>query len=46
MAAFGDRLRWRVLVARAMAADFSWDRSVREYVALFERAIAVRRERG
>ena len=46
MAAFGDRLRWRVLVARAMAADFSWDRSVREYVALFERAIAIRRERG
>ncbi len=46
MAAFRDRPRWRVLVARAMAADFSWERSVREYVALFERAIAIRGERG
>jgi len=46
LAAFGDRRRWRALVARAMVADFSWDRSVREYVALFERAITIRRERG
>jgi starch synthase len=46
MAAFRDRPRWRVLMARAMGADFSWERSVREYVALFERAIAIRGERG
>jgi glycogen synthase len=27
-----------------MAADFTWDHSVREYVALYERAIALRRQ--
>jgi len=27
----------------AMAQDFSWERSAREYVAVYERAIAIRR---
>ena len=31
--------RWRELQKRAMIKDFSWNRSAREYIALFKRAI-------
>jgi starch synthase len=40
LAAWKDREAWRGLVERAMAQDFSWDRSAREYVALYRRAMA------
>jgi starch synthase len=30
---------WPRMITSAMAADFSWERSAREYVALYERAI-------
>jgi starch synthase len=33
---------WRQLVRRCMAADFSWDRSARKYVDLYQRALAVK----
>jgi starch synthase len=42
LTAMADSARWRQIQARAMAADFSWPRSAREYVALYERAIAWR----
>ena len=38
LSAFGDRPGWRRLVGNGMAKDFSWDRSAREYVALYGRA--------
>lgn len=34
---------WRALVAKAMRANFSWDRSTREYEELYEQAIEHRR---
>jgi starch synthase len=40
--AFRERKLWRGLVERGMSADFSWDRSAREYVAVYERAAAER----
>jgi starch synthase len=36
---FPDRSAWKALMQRAMASDFSWDRSAREYVALYRRAL-------
>ena len=35
MAAFHDRARWSAIVARAMAADFSWRRPALDYVAAY-----------
>ena len=43
LAARGDRARWRRIVARGMAEDWSWDRSAGEYVRFYELA---RAERG
>ena len=34
---FRDGARWRRIVARAMAQDFSWTRQARRYVELYER---------
>ncbi len=34
--AFGRREGWKVLVRNAMSADFSWERSARTYLALYE----------
>jgi len=39
-----DRRRWSNLVSNAMAQDFSWERSAKEYIALYEDAI--KRKRG
>ena len=35
-----DRKAWETLMRRGMKRDFSWERSAREYVALFERALS------
>lgn len=35
-----DARAWQRLQSRGMAKDFSWDRSAREYVALYRRAMA------
>jgi len=43
VAAYRDRPRWQDLVRRGMAEDFSWSRSVRAYVAAYERALEIRR---
>jgi starch synthase len=40
--AFRDRKLWRGLVARGMSADFSWERSAREYVEAYGEAVAER----
>lgn len=43
ISAFQDKRRWRGLQLRGMAMDFSWDRSAREYIELYEKAIEDRR---
>ena len=39
LAAFADEPRWRALQLAGMAEDHSWDRSAKEYVKLYERAL-------
>jgi starch synthase len=39
ISAFGDRRKWKALQAAGMKGDYSWDRSAREYVTIYERAI-------
>lgn len=40
---FSDKRTWRRLQLHGMSRDWSWNRSAREYVALFEKALARRR---
>jgi len=40
LSAFKNRKAWAGLQRRAMAKDFSWERSAAEYVALYRRAMA------
>ena len=40
LAAYGKPRSWKALQARGMRQNFSWDRSAREYVKLYERALA------
>jgi starch synthase len=37
---YADAPRWQVMVRRAMARDFSWERSVDQYLEVYRRAIA------
>jgi len=37
---YNNREKWRVLMRNAMACDFSWERSAREYVHLYQRIIS------
>ncbi len=37
---------WNSLVRRAMAQDFSWTKSAREYVKLYERAVELRKQQA
>jgi starch synthase len=39
LAAWKDRKVWGALVKRGMTREFSWERSAREYVALYRRAM-------
>jgi len=39
VAAFGDRALWRRLMQAGMRRDFSWARSARAYVQVYERAV-------
>jgi starch synthase len=36
---YADKPRWNQLVQNAMAQDFSWQRRVADYVALYERLV-------
>jgi starch synthase len=40
MAVYADRRQWQTLQLAGMQQDFSWDRSAREYVKIYERALA------
>ena len=39
LTAFEDRRAWRALQLAGMRQDFSWDRSAREYVKIYERGL-------
>ena len=39
VAAFADPDRWQAIQRRGMAADFSWNTSAQQYVALYRRAL-------
>jgi starch synthase len=39
LATFANRKKWRALQVAGMALDHSWDRSAREYVKIYKRAI-------
>ena len=45
VAAFRDHELWGALVRAGMQQDFSWDRSARDYVAVYERSISRRAAR-
>ena len=36
---FEDKSYWKTLMKRGMRADFSWDRSARDYMALYEKVL-------
>jgi len=40
--AFQHRKLWQAMMRKAMAQDFSWEHSAKEYLAVFERAIAAK----
>jgi starch synthase len=42
VALFHDRRRWGALQRAGMEKDYSWDRSAREYVKIYERILRVR----
>jgi starch synthase len=46
LTAYADRRRWRALQRAGMREDHSWNRSAREYVTIYERAIKKRLEVG
>jgi starch synthase len=46
IAAYAKPERWRRLMARAMAQDFSWDGAAQKYIALYRDLIAVRPPRA
>jgi starch synthase len=39
---YRDRRRWRALQRAGMAKDFSWDRSAKEYVKIYDRVLKQR----
>lgn len=41
LTAYADRPGWESLMRRGMACDFSWDRSAREYLHMYEGALAM-----
>jgi starch synthase len=43
LSVYQDRKTWKALQQRAMTTDFSWDAAAPEYVALYHRAIQLRR---
>ncbi|MGA2222971.1 MAG: glycogen synthase GlgA [Syntrophobacteraceae bacterium] len=42
---FEDGLKWAEIQKRAMAQDFSWDRSARQYIQVYEKALAAKKKR-
>jgi starch synthase len=46
LAVFADPPRWQALQTAGMQQDFSWDRSAREYVKIYERSLQGRTAQG
>jgi starch synthase len=46
LAVFDDPPRWQALQMAGMQQDFSWDRSAREYVKIYERSLQGRTAQG
>ena len=46
LTAYTDKRAWRALQAAGMRQDFSWDRSAKEYVKIYDRAIKKRLAQG
>jgi starch synthase len=46
LALYSNRLKWQALQITGMKQDHSWDRSAREYVKIYERALRTRAERS
>jgi starch synthase len=40
---FQDQEKWQAMMLEAMSQDFSWQRSAKKYLAVFDRAMAARR---
>jgi starch synthase len=38
---YRDKEEWTALMRRGMKQDFSWERSAKQYVELYERAMAL-----
>jgi len=41
LAVYGQKKAWRGIIANAMSCDFSWDRSAKEYLALYRKLAQV-----
>ncbi|HEY3491938.1 MAG TPA: hypothetical protein VGK43_03235, partial [Solirubrobacterales bacterium] len=37
---YAEAAKWQAMVRRAMARDFSWERSVDQYLEVYRRAVA------
>jgi starch synthase len=46
LAVFEDRPKWREIQRTGMQHDYSWDRSAREYVKIYDRIIKRGRDGG
>lgn len=44
VSAFQDRAAWQRIMRAGMAMDFSWDRSAREYLTVYQTALSKRKE--
>jgi starch synthase len=39
---YNNKKSWEKLVSNAFASDYSWDKSVKEYISLYQRAVIKR----
>jgi starch synthase len=42
---FQNKKRWQAMMLKAMSQDFSWEHSAREYLAVFEQAMAAKKRK-
>src|SRR5208283_5312527 len=40
--AFDDKKAWRKMISNAMKKDFSWKKSTREYIVIYQNALKIR----
>jgi starch synthase len=46
LAVYSDTDRWRALIVRGMSQDWSWDRSARQYMQIYQSIRSKRRPEG